>query len=1154
MDGFAAIDTLGADAGSGLRTVSVEDFTKPLVIPGGSEFLSAEFVRDGYDLLLDAGEAGQVLIPDYFFPLQQPPLLIGGDALISPQLAAKLAGPMTPGQYAQAAPAAGESIGSVTELQGAATATRADGTQVTLRAGDPIFRGDVIETGHDGTVGIVFADDTTFSLNGDGRMVMDEMVYDPDTRAGVLEATIVKGVFSFVSGETAKTSPDAMTLHTPHTTIGIRGSTGLIKSGVGDEGGDRITLIPDVDGNLGELVVSNQAGSQVLSQPNATTSVFSAFQPPAPVTFLSAQDIQKDYGSALTVLTKTVAKNAEVKAQVKAQQADQAKEQAQVQKAEAEKAAKDAADEAEGAQDAQAEAEQAEAEADAAQAEAEALALEAAAAKAEAENNPEAAAKAAELEAKAAEAAAKAATLEAKAATDAQVAAQKMAVAAEKAAIADAAAKAATMAEAKAVKAAADAMQIAKFSQLANSAANIQKQVFDQFVKTGVVDPAFQPGTSGPQGPQAPQGPQGPQGPATNPGDILMQPGVLADIIADQQEAFIQDYLNSLGDTMLYVPMAPVVLTSGTTVEQDTDYQNVTFAETITAKNGGGTLSGGGGNTNFYFPWASLHGGSGGTYTVTDAGGTNQISLDGMNVVYFQVQASTATSGTITVYASHDGTGSVWGTVNYSNVSQFLLSNAVVSSFSSTDFQTAESGTVLKLSGLQAGDYGYGMAGDDNANTFSITDSHVIVFGNGGADTFNISAGNGQVRILGGDGADTFNITTLSNFNKYTGGTDGSVDVFKFDALGTPEALTATLTGGNATVKNTANTKFNDLVNVGSLTTSTLGDTITVASGSYNTINASDGADTITLAAGTTVTTVQGGVGNDTITQAASSTTTTLQAGDGDDTVSLTNGAVFTTIQGGVGTDTLVLLSGDNLSQAEMANISEFETISVGSDNGATIVLNDYAQSLTIVATSVTTASNTVNVNGGAVTSSALNITGGAGADSLTGGGGADSITGGTGNDTISGGAGNDAITGGVGADTLTGGAGVDVFKYTTVTDSYIGSLDHITDFATGAGGDQIDTNLVGTVGLIQNQSAGVNLADLTYTVLNTLANATNGTLGANKLSGGGDNTDVLELTTTDSKVVWAIDVDGNGSFDASDTILDVTGVTAGTMNPANFA
>ena len=71
-----------------------------------------------------------------------------------------------------------------------------------------------------------------------------------------------------------------------------------------------------------------------------------------------------------------------------------------------------------------------------------------------------------------------------------------------------------------------------------------------------------------------------------------------------------------------------------------------------------------------------------------------------------------------------------------------------------------------------------------------------------------------------------------------------------------------------------------------------------------------------------------------------------------------------------------------------------------------------------------------------------LNITGGAGADTIVGAAAAD---------TISGGAAADSITGGLGADSLTGGDAGDTFVYSAVAQSSSGTaLDTITDFTTG--------------------------------------------------------------------------------------------------------
>ena len=42
----------------------------------------------------------------------------------------------------------------------------------------------MIETAADGKLGIVFNDDTTFSLGGDSRMVIDTMIYDAAANTG----------------------------------------------------------------------------------------------------------------------------------------------------------------------------------------------------------------------------------------------------------------------------------------------------------------------------------------------------------------------------------------------------------------------------------------------------------------------------------------------------------------------------------------------------------------------------------------------------------------------------------------------------------------------------------------------------------------------------------------------------------------------------------------------------------------------------------------------------------------------------------------------------------------------------------------------------------------------------------------------------------
>jgi len=118
----------------------------------------------------------------------------------------------------------GEPIGNVVNLSGSVFAVRTDGTRVELKEGDPVYQGDIIESSDDGAVGILLADETTFSMGQNGRIVLDEMIYDPATQEGSVKLSALQGVFTFVSGQVAKTDPDAMTLDTPVATISIRGT------------------------------------------------------------------------------------------------------------------------------------------------------------------------------------------------------------------------------------------------------------------------------------------------------------------------------------------------------------------------------------------------------------------------------------------------------------------------------------------------------------------------------------------------------------------------------------------------------------------------------------------------------------------------------------------------------------------------------------------------------------------------------------------------------------------------------------------------------------------------------------------------------------------------------------------------------------------
>lgn len=139
-----------------------------------------------------------------------------------------------------------------------------------ISSGDRIFLGDRIETGSGSGLQIMLLDETIFTIGPDAAMVIDEFVYDPQSSAGKVSASVLKGAFRFVSGQVAKEEPRKMNVSLPVGTIGIRGTSaaGRVNPPATPDGvptADVVLLGPGADNNaderIGRITVSNGAGS-----------------------------------------------------------------------------------------------------------------------------------------------------------------------------------------------------------------------------------------------------------------------------------------------------------------------------------------------------------------------------------------------------------------------------------------------------------------------------------------------------------------------------------------------------------------------------------------------------------------------------------------------------------------------------------------------------------------------------------------------------------------------------------------------------------------------------------------------------------------------------------------------------------------------------
>jgi hypothetical protein len=187
---------------------------------------------------------------------------------------------------AVAAPAAAAetvSVGVIDQVEHEATVVSGDNTQAAT-AGTPVHMRDELRTGPDGRLKVIFRDNTELTLGEKASVVIDRYVYDPERNVGetVLQAT--KGAFRFASGHIKELKDSKIAVSTPVADIGVRGTEFW---GGALDGKYGVLLLE------GEVVVSNQAGSVVLSAEGQGTDIPSPLDPPGPVRAWSAEKIAR---------------------------------------------------------------------------------------------------------------------------------------------------------------------------------------------------------------------------------------------------------------------------------------------------------------------------------------------------------------------------------------------------------------------------------------------------------------------------------------------------------------------------------------------------------------------------------------------------------------------------------------------------------------------------------------------------------------------------------------------------------------------------------------------------------------------------------------------------------------------------------------------
>jgi len=182
-------------------------------------------------------------------------------------------------------------IGDIILQTGNAVIERNDGEDVKAEDDLDIFSYNTVKTGK-GKVAIGFIDDTRVDVTEHSKLIIDEFVYDPNTKTGSLSLKAALGTIRYASGQIAKTSPTNVQIKTPTATIGVRGTDFTMT--VDEIGSSTIILLPSCDTNgfcfVGEITVESDAGQVIMNTAFQATTVDTISSKPLPPVILSLEE------------------------------------------------------------------------------------------------------------------------------------------------------------------------------------------------------------------------------------------------------------------------------------------------------------------------------------------------------------------------------------------------------------------------------------------------------------------------------------------------------------------------------------------------------------------------------------------------------------------------------------------------------------------------------------------------------------------------------------------------------------------------------------------------------------------------------------------------------------------------------------------------
>lgn len=165
-------------------------------------------------------------------------------------------------------------IGEVILHEGNGAVQRTNGDEEVTAKELDIFSYDTVKTGN-GKTAIEFVDQTRVDVTEHSKLIIDEFIYDPNTKTGALSLKASLGTVRYASGQIAKNSKQNVKISTPTATIAVRGTDFAMT--IDEIGSSTIILLPSCNTQgkcyVGEISVESDAGQVILDQAFQATVV-----------------------------------------------------------------------------------------------------------------------------------------------------------------------------------------------------------------------------------------------------------------------------------------------------------------------------------------------------------------------------------------------------------------------------------------------------------------------------------------------------------------------------------------------------------------------------------------------------------------------------------------------------------------------------------------------------------------------------------------------------------------------------------------------------------------------------------------------------------------------------------------------------------------